>query len=123
MKGTNEINPEFNGNGKAVALLEKPIDDNTQAKMVPVIPAPETEISAPAEVKTGADCNRRKLRAKKLKSVDRSMMLLKLRSGNRKPRLKTLNCNFPTGILLLRPPDKSAANRLKSGSGCSRELG
>jgi len=43
--------------------------------MVPVIPAPETEISAPAEVKTGADCNRRKLRANKLKSVDRSMML------------------------------------------------
>ena len=38
--------------------------------MVPVIPAPETEISAPAEVKTGADCNRRKLRANKLKSVD-----------------------------------------------------
>jgi hypothetical protein len=31
MKGTNEINPEFNGNGKAVALLEKQIDDNTQA--------------------------------------------------------------------------------------------
>jgi hypothetical protein len=31
MKGTNEINPEFNGNGKAVALLEKPIGDNTQA--------------------------------------------------------------------------------------------
>jgi multidrug resistance efflux pump len=30
--------------------------------MVPIIPAPETEISAPAEVKTGADCNRRKLR-------------------------------------------------------------
>ena len=57
MKGTNEIYPEFNGNGKgqAVALLEKPIDDNTQAKMVPVIPAPETEISAPAEVKTGAE--------------------------------------------------------------------
>ena len=57
MKGKNEINPEFNGNGngKAVALLEKPIDDNTQAKMVPVIPAPETEISAPAEVKTGAE--------------------------------------------------------------------
>lgn len=58
MKGPNEINPaEFNGNGngKAVALLEKPIDDNTQAKMVPVIPAPETEISAPAEVKTGAE--------------------------------------------------------------------
>ncbi|MBD0311914.1 MAG: biotin/lipoyl-binding protein, partial [Microcoleus sp. T3-bin5] len=58
MKGPNETNPaEFNGNGKgkAVALLEKPIDDNTQAKMVPVIPAPETEISAPAEVKTGAE--------------------------------------------------------------------
>lgn len=56
MKGTNETNPaELNGNGKAVALLEKPIDDNTQAKMVPVIPAPETEISAPAEVKTGAE--------------------------------------------------------------------
>lgn len=57
MKGTNEINPEFNGNGngKAVALLEKPIDGNTQAKMVPVIPAPETEISPPAEVKTGAE--------------------------------------------------------------------
>ncbi len=33
MKGTNEINPELNGNGKgkAVALLEKPIEDNTQA--------------------------------------------------------------------------------------------
>jgi hypothetical protein len=29
MKGTNEINPELNG--KAVALLEKPIGDNTQA--------------------------------------------------------------------------------------------
>src|SRR6476469_3847098 len=57
MKGTNEIKPEFNGNGngKAVALLEKQIDDNTQAKMVPVIPAPETEISAPTEVKTGAE--------------------------------------------------------------------
>jgi len=58
MKGPNETNPaEFNGNGngKAVALLEKPIDGNTQAKMVPVIPAPETEISAPAEVKTGAE--------------------------------------------------------------------
>jgi len=58
MKGPNETNPaEFNGNGngKAVALLEKPIDDNTQAKMVPVIPAPETEISAPAELKTGAE--------------------------------------------------------------------
>src|ERR671933_184983 len=58
MKGPNETNPaEFNGNGngKAVALLEKPIDDNTQAKMVPVIPAPETEVSAPAEVKTGAE--------------------------------------------------------------------
>ncbi|MEG4498543.1 biotin/lipoyl-binding protein [Microcoleus sp. F10-C6] len=55
MKGTNEINPaEFNGNGKAVAVLEKPIDD-TQAKSLPVIPAPETEINAPAEVKTGAE--------------------------------------------------------------------
>ena len=42
----------------------------------------------------------RKLRANKLKSVDRSRMLLKLRSGNRKRRLKTLNSNFPTGILL-----------------------
>ena len=54
MKGTNEINPEFNGNGKAVALLEKPIDD-TIANSLPVIPAPETEISAPADVKTGAE--------------------------------------------------------------------
>src|SRR4028118_2377212 len=69
--------------------------------MVPVIPAPETTTAPPAGVKTGADCNRRKLRANKLKSVDRSMMLLKLRSGNRKRRLKTLNCNFPTRILLL----------------------
>ena len=54
MKGTNEINPEFNGNGKAVPLLEKPIDD-TIAKTLPVIPAPETEISAPADVKTGTE--------------------------------------------------------------------
>ena len=37
MKGTNEINPEFNGNGKAVPLLEKLIDD-TIAKTLPVIP-------------------------------------------------------------------------------------
>ncbi|MEG4207440.1 efflux RND transporter periplasmic adaptor subunit [Microcoleus sp. Pol7_A1] len=55
MKGTNETNPaEFNGNGKAVAVLEKPIDD-TIAKSLPVTPAPETEISAPADVKTGAE--------------------------------------------------------------------
>ncbi|TAG53903.1 MAG: HlyD family efflux transporter periplasmic adaptor subunit [Oscillatoriales cyanobacterium] len=57
MKGTNEINPaEFNGNGKgkAVALLEKPIDD-TIAKSLPVIPAPETEVSAPAELKTSPE--------------------------------------------------------------------
>lgn len=54
MKPTKEINPaEFNGNGKPVALLEKPIDD-TQAKIVPVTPA-EPEISAPADVKTGAE--------------------------------------------------------------------
>jgi membrane fusion protein, multidrug efflux system len=57
MKPTNETNPaEFNGNGngKAVALLEKPIDD-TIAKSLPIIPAPETEISAPSDVKTGAE--------------------------------------------------------------------
>jgi len=59
MKDTNEINPaEFNGNGngksKAVAVLEKPIDD-TIAKSLPVIPAPETEVSAPAELKTGPE--------------------------------------------------------------------
>jgi membrane fusion protein, multidrug efflux system len=54
MKPTNEINPaEFNGNGKPVALLEKPIDD-TQAKIVPVTPA-EPEICAPTDVKTGAE--------------------------------------------------------------------
>ena len=61
MKPTNETNPaEFNGNGnrKALGLLEieKPIgDDNTIAKSLPVIPAPETEISAPADVKTGTE--------------------------------------------------------------------
>ena len=49
--------------------------------MVPIIPAPETEISAPAEVKTGADCNRRKLRANKLKSVDRSIDAAKAAIG------------------------------------------
>ncbi|MEG4023156.1 efflux RND transporter periplasmic adaptor subunit [Microcoleus sp. S13C4] len=55
MKGPNEINPaEFNGNGKAVGVLEKPIDDSI-AKSLPVIPAPETQINAPAEVKTGAE--------------------------------------------------------------------
>jgi len=55
MKGPNEITPaEFNGNGKAAAVLEKPIDDSI-AKSLPVIPAPETEINAPAEVKTGAE--------------------------------------------------------------------
>ncbi len=57
MKPTNETNPaEFNGNGKgkAVALLEKPIDD-TIAKSLPIIPAPETEISAPADLKTGVE--------------------------------------------------------------------
>lgn len=56
MKPTNEINPaEFNGNGKgkAVALLEKPIDD-TIAKSLPIIPAPETEIAVPTDVKTDA---------------------------------------------------------------------
>ncbi|MEG3978183.1 efflux RND transporter periplasmic adaptor subunit [Microcoleus sp. herbarium8] len=57
MKDTNEINQaEFNGNGngksKAVAVLEKPIDD-TIAKSLPVIPAPETEVSA--ELKTGPE--------------------------------------------------------------------
>ena len=61
MKPTNGTNPaEFNGNGnrKALGLLEieKPIDDdNTIAKSLPVIPAPETEISAPADVKTGTE--------------------------------------------------------------------
>ena len=60
MKPTNETNPaEFNGNGnrKALGLLEieKPIDDNTIAKSLPVIPAPETEVSAPADVKTGTE--------------------------------------------------------------------
>ena len=57
MKGPNETNPaEFNGNGngKAVAVLEKPIEDDTQAKSLPVIPVPETEISTPADVKTDA---------------------------------------------------------------------
>ena len=59
MKPTNETNPaEFNGNGnrKALGLLEieKPIDD-TIAKSLPVIPAPETEASAPAELKTGPE--------------------------------------------------------------------
>ncbi|WP_293125741.1 HlyD family secretion protein [Microcoleus sp. bin38.metabat.b11b12b14.051] len=55
MKGTNEINPaEFNGNGKAVAILEKPHDD-TIAKSLPVIPAPETEVSAPTELKTSPE--------------------------------------------------------------------
>jgi len=61
MKPTNQTNPaEFNGNGnrKALGLLEieKPIDDdNTIAKSLPVIPAPETKISAPADVKTGTE--------------------------------------------------------------------
>lgn len=61
MKPTNETNPaEFNGNGnrKALGLLEieKPIDnDNTIAKSLPVIPAPETEVSAPTDVKTGVE--------------------------------------------------------------------
>ncbi len=61
MKPTNETNPaEFNGNGnrKALGLLEieKPIgDDNTIAKSLPVIPAPETEISAPADLKTDTE--------------------------------------------------------------------
>ncbi|MEG3974089.1 hypothetical protein QT970_05635 [Microcoleus sp. herbarium8] len=58
MKPTNQTNPaEFNGNGKgkAVAVLEKPIGDNTIAKSLPVIPAPETEISLRADVKTDAE--------------------------------------------------------------------
>lgn len=61
MKPTNQTNPaEFNGNGnrKALGLLEieKPIDnDNTIAKSLPVIPSPETEVSAPADVKTGVE--------------------------------------------------------------------
>lgn len=55
MKPIDETNPaEFNGNGKAVALLEKPAGD-TIAKSLPIIPAPETEIGAPADVKTDAE--------------------------------------------------------------------
>lgn len=57
MKPTNEINPaEFNGNGKgkAVALLEKPID-GTEAKMLSVTPVADTEISAPPAVETNVE--------------------------------------------------------------------
>ena len=59
MKPTNQTNPaEFNGNGnrKALGLLEieKPIDD-TIAKSLPIIPAPETEVSAPADVETNVE--------------------------------------------------------------------
>lgn len=57
MKTTKETNPaQFNGNGKgkAVGLLEQPMDD-TIAKSLPIIPAPETQISAPSDVKTGAE--------------------------------------------------------------------
>lgn len=59
MKPTNQTNPaEFNGNGnrKALGLLEieKPIDD-TIAKSLPIIPTPETEVSAPADVETNVE--------------------------------------------------------------------